>query len=571
MRLTTFYSNLNIKNKIFAVTILLLFVFFIMSITILELFSNMYEERIYKESAEMLHLSSTVLDQELKKIENLSYQISTDNRIQERLKYINRQNLNYEVYKQKSQLLDRMATIATQEKYISSIQIVDDSGEHYTVGYTKFNNELDNILPATYRAQGANVWTGIIEQNSLISSRQIREKKNISLAHLGILIITIDMNELIQETLNLSEDKGFVISRNDEPIYMTNINDFRPIPAMNGSKNYKIRKLNGKEYLITLQTSRYSQLTYFNILPFDEITAKTKVLKQLMILLFVFMLTLTLFLSRRAAKAISKPLEELTEKMKLVQNGKFESADYAQEKYLNDEFGRLHMNFRIMLDKINSLIKENYKKQLIIKETEYKALQAQINPHFLYNTLDSINWLAKVNKQPKISVIAEALGNMMRNIISKKAHLISIKDELDIVNNYITIQKYRYDQRLHFAVNISPDAEEYSIPKLTLQPIVENAIQHGLEEVISDCRISVSAYSLENTLKIVVKDNGPGMDEATIQSIYNGEIKSKSSGIGLYNIIERIKLMFGHEYGIEIRSQIGEGTEVMITLPFRME
>nr|WP_283248180.1 sensor histidine kinase [Bacillus sp. FJAT-50079] len=280
------------------------------------------------------------------------------------------------------------------------------------------------------------------------------------------------------------------------------------------------------------------------------------------------MIVLTVFISRRAAKAISKPIEELTEKMKQVQTGTFEDLHFTNENYQKDEIGQMQKHFSLMLKEINELIRENYQKQLIIKETQYKALQAQINPHFLYNTLDSINWLARMNKQDKISSLAEALGNMMRNIISKKAPLITIEEEFDIVHHYITIQKYRYEKRLRYTIYGEDDIKKYSIPKLTIQPIVENAIQHGLEEIVSECEITIYCETLEDQLQIIVIDNGPGMEEETIQTIYEGKIRSKGSGIGLFNINERIKLMFGNEYGIHIESKKGSGTKVVITLPF---
>jgi two-component system, sensor histidine kinase YesM len=555
--------------------LLLLVIFCIFGIIAFNYFSKLYEDEIYKQSAKTLQLSSAVLDTELSEIELLSFQLSTDEFVQNSLKKIKDNPKAYEVYRMKAKLMDSLVTYATQKRYISSVQIIDNNGEPYIAGFnTKIKYRSEDIPPLVFTRKGANVWSGLENQNKLTATRIIRGKENISLEYLGTLIITIDMEKLIRGSLKIPTDNDLVITRDDGIVYMSDFNklDGHSIPAVKVGSGYNITNVSDKDYLIAFHESEFSNLTYYHFLPFDNITKQSNIIKRWLFVYLLFMLLLTIFLSRRAASALSKPIESLTVKMKQAQKGHFEQFDFGGEGYPNDEVGQLHGNFQIMINRINKLIKENYQKQLVIKETEYKALQAQINPHFLYNTLDSINWMAKLNKQPNISIMAEALGNMMRNIISKKAPLIPIKDELQIVKNYITIQKYRYHDRLDFTLDSLPEVESFLIPKLSIQPIVENAIQHGLEESVDGCVISISTSLVNNEqLCVVVEDNGPGMEEGTIESIFNGEIKSKGTGIGLRNINDRIKLMFGSAYGLEIKSELGKGTKVIITLPCRME
>ncbi|MFS8580785.1 MAG: sensor histidine kinase, partial [Novibacillus thermophilus] len=220
-----------------------------------------------------------------------------------------------------------------------------------------------------------------------------------------------------------------------------------------------------------------------------------------------------------------------------------------------------------MLEQINTLIKENYEKQLIIKETEYRALQSQINPHFLYNTLNSVTWMAKVNKQEQIASVVESLGNMMRSIVSKKEPLIQIGEELQIVKDYVNIQRVRYKERLQFCLEVDPGLEQFFIPKLTIQPIVENAILHGVGAVTKG-KVSVSVLSRQKDIFVVVEDDGPGMNEATVQDIFAGKVKSKGTGIGLKNIHDRLQLIFGERYGIEVESELENGTKVMFNIPY---
>ncbi|WP_299094033.1 sensor histidine kinase [uncultured Metabacillus sp.] len=571
MQIKPFYDNFKIKDQIFSISLLLLLVFCLIGIIIFNFFSNMYIKKIYEESANIIQVSSTVLDKELTRMEKLSLQISTDNVVQDSLEQVNKYQLKYENYVTKSKLLNTLVNYATQEKYIASIQIIDQDGEKFTAGFnTKVENDAEKVLPIAVAAQGANVLTAMEDENRLMAARLIRKKENVELGTLGTLIITIDMNKLIQESLNFPSDNHFVIEKDGDVLYMSDFNKLDEIPKVESGSGYDFRQIDGKEYMVVYQTSKTSNLTYFNIIPFDNIMGDTKIIKLLMALCFLFMLALTIILSRRAAATISKPLEDLTEKMKQVQTEGFEHSAFKEVAYSNQEVGQLHRDFQSMMDQINELIKENYQKQLVIKETEYKALQSQMNPHFLYNTLDSINWAARINKQQKISTMTEALANMLRNIISKKEPLITIKDELQIVQDYITIQHYRYHDRLHFTLECPAEIEHVYIPKLSIQPIVENAIQHVLEEIDSECKIAVAIFTHDDeTLQIVIEDNGPGMDDATIKAIFKGEIKPKGTGIGLRNINERMKLMFGEAYGLQLESERGNGTRVTITIPYK--
>ncbi|MFB5660193.1 sensor histidine kinase [Alteribacillus sp. HJP-4] len=559
-----------IRNKIFSLTFLLLFAFGVLGLLIFHFLSIIYEDKIFEESADSLHLASTVLDRELEKMEELSFQIVTDPSIQSIMADLREENISYDAYRTRTELTDRLTLFLNQESYISSVQVIDVRGDIIRAGFSPEDMQYRKIINRVDEVGGRNIWQGAENGKSLLAAREIKQEAGFSLENLGYLMIMLNLEDLIDDTLNFSSNKNFVITHRDEIIYSdeftdAEVNSFLDIQS---SEDYQIRDVDGSRYFITPQPSRFFNMTYYNILSFENVASQKQLITRVMIIYIILVTFITVFISRQSAKAISRPIEALTLKMKKVQQGNFDQVEYDQEHYLKDEIGDLQQNFHIMLDKINELIKENYTKQLVIKETEYKALQSQINPHFLYNTLDSIHWMAKMNQQLKISAMAEALGNMMRNIISKKDPLIKIKEELEIVENYITIQKYRYSDRLNFHLERDPELDVSSIPKLTIQPIVENAIQHGLEEMIDTCTITVNIVSKGDFLDIIVKDNGPGMPEETIEQIYEGKVKPKGSGIGLYNINERIHLMFGNDYGVNIASEIEQGTTVTITLPY---
>lgn len=442
------YKDLKIKNKMFVVSLSLLLTFSIIGIITFNYFSNLYEKRIYSEAAEVLQMTSTFLDAEISKIEKLSFDISTNDIIQDYLRLINedKYHYNYITFQTKASLIKRVESLADSVKYITSIQITDMNGGVYKAGYkTKIYSIMNDEIKEIEALKGTNIWFNLGEREILTASRLIRDKKELSLDPLGIINISIDIGEAIETSLNFSKHKNFIITRNDEVIFnkdnQLSINKMFQARDRNG---YEIKTINDKDYLVAYNYSNYSDLIYYNLLPFEQITKQTIFYKKLMIFIFLILLLLTIMISYRSAKGISKPLEELTEQMKAVQHKTVENVNYISNENSHDEVDVLSKNFQTMLQNIDTLNRRNYEKQIMIKEAEYKSLQAQINPHFLYNTLDSINWIAQMNSQEVISTMIEALGNMMRNIISKKDPLISIGEELEIVNSYITIQKYRY-------------------------------------------------------------------------------------------------------------------------------
>ncbi|WP_026702282.1 sensor histidine kinase [Salibacterium aidingense] len=560
-----------IRNKLFSLTFLLMAMFGVMGLLIFYLLSEIYEEKIYDEAASNLHLASNVLDNELKNMEDYSFQIITDPSIQVYVEQLTNVENSYTSYRARMNLVNRLNLYLNQESYISSMLVVDGQGNFINAGFSPdIEINMDQLISRIEEVGGGNIWKGYPEEEVLIAAREIRKQENLALDHLGYFVVMIDLEDMINRTLNITTDKNFVLTKEGEVIYSdtfesNTINTFLDIPQDN---EYTITEVDHEEFFVTHQPSRYYNLTYYNTLPFEDVDSQKSLIYQLMTGYLLLVIVITIFISRQSAKAISRPIEALTQRMKKVQQGNFDQVEYKKTAYLKDEIGDLQRNFHIMLDKINELIKENYTKQLVIKETEYKALQSQINPHFLYNTLDSIHWMAKMNQQEKISTMAEALGSMMRNIISKKKPLIKIAEELEIVENYITIQKFRYGERLTFELQRETGVEELSIPKLTIQPIVENAIQHGLEEMMDPCTITVHIAAQEEKVEIVIRDNGPGIDEETIHQIHEGNVKPKGSGIGLYNINERIHLMFGEDGGVSIKSGKEGGTVVTITLPY---
>ena len=231
-----------------------------------------------------------------------------------------------------------------------------------------------------------------------------------------------------------------------------------------------------------------------------------------------------------------------------------------------DEFGLLFSTFNFMVRKIKQLICEVYQEKISQKNAEIKALQAQINPHFLYNTLDSINWMLIERGEMDISDVVISLGSILRYSISGKEGMVPLQDEMQYTDSYLCIQKNRMEERLNYQLDVAEDTLHYIVPKLILQPIVENAVLHGIEPKLEGGTVRVQSFLKENFLVISVKDDGVGMPEEKLEKLKAGISgdDEQYDRIGMKNIQRRLELCFGAESHMEIESSMENGTEVIL-------
>lgn len=273
------------------------------------------------------------------------------------------------------------------------------------------------------------------------------------------------------------------------------------------------------------------------------------------------------------AMDILTPIKRLVQGMKTMQESKTHDEIIVDRQ---DELGYLSQCFNDMSREIDILVNRVYKEQLTRKEAEIKTLQAQINPHFLFNTLESINWMARLNNVDEISEMVTALSALMEAGIGKGGPLVTIKEEIDFVDSYILIMKNRYGERLDFNKSIDSSLLGIKVPKLLLQPLVENAIYHGVDKFRKQGKIYLIIRKIDQRVEIEVLDNGQGMTEENIRELNknlnegnDAYLFSENSGmgIGLKNVNRRIKLFYGVEYGVRVESIYEEYMKVVVTIP----
>ena len=262
---------------------------------------------------------------------------------------------------------------------------------------------------------------------------------------------------------------------------------------------------------------------------------------------------------------ITKRIRKLQASMAKVEQGDFDAVIKTEDK---DEIGDLIQDFNEMTTQTKNLITQVYEGRISQKESEMKVLRAQINPHFLYNTLDSIIWMAEGKKNEEVVIMTASLARLLRQSISNEDELVTVGQEIEYVRSYLTIQKMRYKDKLEFEIKADPSITQVPIIRLVLQPLVENAIYHGLKYKDSKGLLTVHGYMKGENAVIDITDDGVGMDEETLKHIYDKhKVNYRSNGVGVYNVQQRLVLYYGKDYVIIFHSEKGKGTTASVVIP----
>jgi two-component system, sensor histidine kinase YesM len=330
------------------------------------------------------------------------------------------------------------------------------------------------------------------------------------------------------------------------------------------SGNY-IDTVNDKDRLVTVRTINNAVWKVIGVSYLDEVFASEKDFNKYIfwvlagVLAFLFLISLLMY------SKISLPLKRLEKSMERVEKGDF---DLLIDVKGGDEVEQLSRRFNLMVSRIRQLMEQIIYEQEAKRKSEFEVLQAQINPHFLYNTLNSAVRMIGIGKSDEVVTTISSLSKLFRISLSKGKTMITVKEELEHVKHYLIIQQIRFKNKFDYEIEAQEEVLSCKTVKLILQPIVENAIQHGIEQMVDLGHIQIKVMREKDQVLFQVIDNGLGMPGERVEQILNGKVKSKQgSGVGLRNVHERIQLYFGKEYGIQISSLVEEGTTVTIVIP----
>lgn len=401
-------------------------------------------------------------------------------------------------------------------------------------------------------------------------------------------LICVDMNlevirNIITKFMDNENNQFYIIDNESNMIYNNNETNLGSKFSMewmpetrklNSDKGQMIRNIDGRKKLITYYYSKSIEWWYITVNDLDSLIAPNLfVFRNIIIFLTLTILIIMIIFSVVVSNMITSPIKKLQIAMKLSNANDFKIVNGVHAK---DEIGQLVIIYNNMVNRISELINTVYKVTIKEKEAQLNALQTQINPHFLYNTLNSISCIAQVKGVKEIMIICKALSDLFRYSIKAGNQMVPLKDELISIKNYMTIQSIRYENKFEVVYNINEELIDCKILKLTLQPIVENAIYHGLEPKRDKglLTIGVEKKSGSHMMIISISDNGIGMDEAKLNEIRtllddNGESNYMNDkiSVGFKNVHDRIVLYYGNQYGLKIYSEAGIGTNVEICLP----
>lgn len=321
---------------------------------------------------------------------------------------------------------------------------------------------------------------------------------------------------------------------------------------------------NGKLYSIS--RSDKTGWTVVDCTNVRELLSKSRQAQSIYVLTAVILVIVALLFSRFMARSITLPIQKLRDSMEKVQEGDFSVSDVVVDS--DNEIGSLTKSFDVMTHRIQELMEQNVHEQEEKRKSELKALQSQINPHFLYNTLDSIIWMAEGKKYEEVVLMTASLARLLRQSISNEDEVVPIANEVEYAKGYLTIQKMRYKDKLEFQIDVDPSILHIPLIKLVLQPIIENAIYHGLKYKESKGLLIIKGFMKDGNAVLQVIDDGVGMSEETLAHIYDRhKVNYHSNGVGVYNVQKRLKLYYGEDYGITYESAEGKGTTATITIP----
>ena len=389
---------------------------------------------------------------------------------------------------------------------------------------------------------------------------------------LGVILLDI-RHDIIQSSINgvTIGEKGFVFVMDQEDnIVYTPVNGivYRVNPKWVKAMEPMSVQIQGGSYQIRSELSPYTGWRTVGVFSMDEVMSSVNTIVYILFTCVIISLVLVVIVSFKFSRTLTNPIFKLKRLMKQAESGDLTVRFNFQH---NDEIGELGQSFNHMIARIDQLIQMVYVEQENKRTAEMKSLQEQIKPHFLYNTLDTISWMARDYDAEDIVRLVDALTNMFRIGLSHGKDIITVKEEITHVSNYLYIQKIRYKDKLNYVIHVDESLYAVEVPKLILQPLVENAIYHGVKAKRGGGTITITGVPEGENLVFTVQDDGAGMPQEKVEEL-NRRMSERSvldekKSFGLFYIRERIQLCYGKGYGVHVESTLGEGTRVTITLP----
>ena len=582
-QLKKWYLNLSIQRK---------YLYCILSITLVVLLaasflqfmsaSEIVTEQTVKQSAGVINELSVNLDHYFDMVENSFEYIANSSIVQEELEsnkpYKSDGSELYSYYSRAGQIR-RLLLQGYTSIYINDIQLYGYNGANHLLSNDRGINEESSEISCAMaeNSNGRCVYYNAVDENLIYMAKQIKDV--LTMEPLGVLRASIKISYLKKMTLTAQESLSahiFLLDQDNNILLESvgenkDLKDQKWVDQINGNSGNLRLNLDGKAYNLVYQTSSDTGLTVVGMIPTSFLQKTARELEKTTVLLIGISILLCVFLANIMARGITRPIERTSNAMKKFAKGDF-SVRLPEER--TDEIGEMNSVFNQTIEKIEKLLKQIVEMEMVNKDMEFQALQAQINPHFLYNTMDMINWMALQGQTDEISHAVQSLSRFYKLTLSRKKGISTIARELEHVTIYVQLQNMRYHDSIELITDIPDELSEYQIPKLTLQPVVENSILHGiLEKESKSGTIVITGWMENEDIVLLISDDGVGISPEILSTILSGKGKSQSGGtnIAVYNTHRRLQILYGNNYGLTYSSKPGEGTDVEIRFPAHRE
>ena len=567
------YLNSSIAKKI-VIYFSIVFVVSILTITIIyEKINTKYTlEKLEKSSLEVLESAKSNINIIVENVNNVSKMIISSKNIQ------NIFNNNERDNSLKKEINNYLIQFTNFQSNISSIYILDyKDNKYYSENYQYKNLNFNDVQNSSWYEELLNKngeyilkynGGGLINDEDRNYISFIRLINDINTQEtIGVMIINMDEDVFLDFGAKL-EDKYStkILIRDNEDTFITKASNIEIFNNLENEINYCIengtinKKNNKNNYILSSISVEDINWDIVSISSYSKFLEQNENIKYIILYFILINFVLIVIGAMVISKIITGPINKLCESMNEVGDGKFNIVNI---RTYNDEVGQMKNRYNCLIVEIQNLmekIKENEEKK---REIELDLLMSQIKPHFLYNTLDSINSLALSGENKRIYKMIKALGKFYRVSLNKGSNIITIKEEIDTIKNYLTIQDMRYSGNLEVEYNIDDLCNEYKILKLVLQPLVENSIYHGIRNKEGKGRIIISTYQSKESVFLSVEDNGGGINKDKIEGIYNNQ----GIGVGLRATKERLRIFYGDKFKFIIESELNIGTKIIIEIP----
>ncbi len=573
-RAKKYFLDLPLAQKFVGIFAVLTLLSGALMIGALHLGLSVFEEKFYERSLQELDFFVQKVDDDIQDIDTLTRSIAVDSNIQEQLNALAQadpQTANY--YYLLTGVRPLLLEKIYQDRQINSLQYTDLNGHTLTIGQDMPDpgagrqTALEMALNATPG--------GFVIQTSdsadfpyILCGRRILRSQDMSLKKLGTIVVALDVGKLLDNEIHSlsSQPSELYLYNGTQLIYHSGEEAAAALPQEESAHGYQISTIGSKKYYICWLTSSVTGLRLCSVFDYHEIYGQINTARNALIFGECAILLLFAWVLLHMARLVTKPIHTLSGAMQTVdqQEGNFAAARALLPKDpAADEIGTLTKEFDSMLGKIDTLIHENYEKQILLQETRYKMLQAQINPHFLYNTLGTLNWLVKAGDRENACKMIVSLGDILRAALSPRQNTTAAAD-VQLAGSYIAIQQLRYKSRAEFTLTVSGELEQWTLPHFTLQPLIENAIHYGVEDSDTVCKIHIAAQAADDVLTLIVHNTGTPVEPKRLNEIRAFTIKPQGHGIGLKNIYERLSMLY-QDFGFDFDSD-ATGTTVRILL-----